>query len=275
MPSALTDDLTAPNHRLAHASTFSVWPGWRVLLQDAGVNGANVLRRVKLPGDLFARESVQLDSATYYRLWEAIDEEAGNAGGPASLRFAQKMLTDWFNPELFVALCSEDLNGALARLAKYKSGPVALKLEHNARSTTAVLEFLDRALTLPRVLMAFKLAFFVQHARLATRGPVHPLRVGWPAPDLSARDADAYAAWFGVPVEDLPVPTVVFAAQDTQRPFLTANQGMWTFFEPALRQRSIWRRSNNPNTCCWHTFLVPMQGRWAAQPRDRRCWMGG
>jgi AraC-like DNA-binding protein len=66
---------------------------------------------------------------------------------------------------------------------------------------------------------------------------VHPLRVGWPAPNLSPSDADAYAAWFGVPVEDLPLPTVVFTAQDTQRPFLTANPGMWKFFEPALRQR--------------------------------------
>jgi len=239
MRSARTDDLTAPNDRLAHASTFSVWPGWQVLIQDAGVNRANVLRRANLPGDLFARESVQLDSATYFRLWEAIDKEAGTAGGPAPLRFAQKMSTDWFNPELFVALCSEDMNGALTRLAKFKrlSGPMALKLEYDARGTTAALEFLDRALTPPRVFMAFKLVFFVQLARLATRSPVQPLRAGWPAPNLSARDADAYAAWFGVSVEDLPVPTVVFAAEDMQRPFLTANHGMWKFFEPVLRQR--------------------------------------
>lgn len=239
MQSARTDDLTAPNNRLAHASTFSVWPGWQVLIQDAGVDRANVLRRAKLPGDLFTRESVQLDAATYFRLWEAIDEEAGTVGGPAPLRFAQKMSTDWFNPELFVALCSEDMNGALARLAKYKrlSGPMALKLEHQARGTTVALEFLDRALTPPRVFMAFKLVFFVHLARLATRSPVHPLRVGWPAPDLPANDASAYATWFGVSVEDLPAPTVVFAAEDMQRPFLTANHGMWKFFEPALRQR--------------------------------------
>jgi AraC-like DNA-binding protein len=77
----------------------------------------------------------------------------------------------------------------------------------------------------------------VQLARMATRSPVHPLRVGWPAPDLSPSDAAAYAAWFGVPVEHLPLPTVVFKAEDMQRPFLTANHGMWKFFEPTLRQR--------------------------------------
>jgi AraC-like DNA-binding protein len=38
-------------------------------------------------------------------------------------------------------------------------------------------------------------------------------------------------------VDDLPSPTVVFASHDAARPFLTANHGMWKFFEPALRQR--------------------------------------
>lgn len=44
------------------------------------------------------------------------------------------MSADWFDPELFVALCSEDMNGALARLAKYKrlSGPMALKVDRDA-----------------------------------------------------------------------------------------------------------------------------------------------
>eukprot|EP01035_Chromulina_nebulosa_P019738 gene19738-25670_t len=230
-------NLTFASDSLDHTSTFSVWSSWRVMLQDAGVNGVNVLRRAKLPGDLFGRESVRLDTATYFRLWDAINEEAGNTGGPAPLRFAQKMSTDWFNPELFVSICSEDLNHALGRLAKYKGGPVALKIEHDPYRTTAVLDFLDRALTPPRVLMIFKLTFLVQLARLATRSPVHPLRVGWPTPDLSASDADAYATWFGVRVEELPFPTVVFAAEDSKRPFLTANHGMWEFFEPALRQR--------------------------------------
>jgi len=58
--------------------------------------------------------------ASYFRLWEAIEAEAGTADLPAPLRFAQKMSADWFDPELFVALCSEDMNGALGRLAKYK-----------------------------------------------------------------------------------------------------------------------------------------------------------
>lgn len=239
MKSDLTEAPQAANSRLGFAGTFAVWPGWQLLMQDAGVNGANVLRRAQLPGDMLTRENARLDSQTYFRLWSAIEAEAGTAAGPAPLRFAEKMSADWFDPELFVALCSADMSGALDRLAKFKrlSGPMALHLERTSRRTTATLEFLDRAFEPPPVLMAFKLVFLVQLARLATRSPVHPLRVGWPSPPSEAVDARAYANFFGVTVDRTPQPTVVFKTEDMERPFLTANQGMWKFFEPALRQR--------------------------------------
>jgi transcriptional regulator GlxA family with amidase domain len=61
--------------------------------------------------------------------------------------------------------------------------------------------------------------------------------VGWPSPPPAAADARAYADYFGVTVRRTPQPTLVFKTEDMARPFLTANQGMWKFFEPALRQR--------------------------------------
>lgn len=117
MPEDKPPGPTLPNGRLAHADTFAVWPGWLLLMHDAGVNAANVLRR------------------------------------------------------------------------------------------------------------------------MATRSNMHPLRVGWPLPPQSAAEARAYADYFGVAVDKTPLPTLVFSAEDAQRPFLTANHGMWSFFEPALRQR--------------------------------------
>jgi AraC-like DNA-binding protein len=230
---------TLPDGRPAHAGTFAIWPGWLLLMHDAGVNGPNVLRRAQLPGDLFARPNTRLDSETYFKLWAAIEADAGTEDGPVPLRLAKRMSSDWFEPELFVALCSDDMNGALARLAKYKrlAGPMALHIERTERKTTATLEFLDHSMPPPPVLMAFKLVFLVQLARLATRSRLHPLRVGWPQPPQSAQEARAYADYFGVSVDKAPVPTLVFSAEDAQQPFLTANHGMWSFFEPALRQR--------------------------------------
>lgn len=238
-PAEAQADAATTTGRLAHAGTFAVWPGWLLLMHDAGVNGPNVLRRAQLPGDLFSRTSTRLDSSTYFRLWAAIEEDAGQEGGPVPIRLAQRMTSDWFEPELFVALCSDDMNGALARLAKYKrlAGPMALHVTRTDQKTVAVLEFLDRALPPPPVLMAFKLVFLVQLARLATRSVLRPVRVGWPQPPHTAAEARAYADYFGVSVEKMDAPTVAFSAADAQQPFLTANHGMWSFFEPALRQR--------------------------------------
>ena len=218
---------------------YTVGPGWQLLMRDTGLQAAHVLRRAQLPGDLFGRDGARLDSAAYFRLWTAIEAEAGSTGEPVPLRIAQQMSSDWFDPELFAALCSADLNSALARLAQYKRlmAPMALDVERNSRRTTVSVAFLDATLQPPPVLAAFKAVFFVQLARLATRSRVQPLRVGWPSPPQSASDARAYEAYFGVPVVRTRAPTVVFSAADAQRPFLTANHGLWSFFEPALRQR--------------------------------------
>jgi len=46
-----------------------------------------------------------------------------------------------------------------------------------------------------------------------------------------------YEDYFGYRLQEGPVPSVSFSAEDARRPFLTANHGMWSFFEPALRKR--------------------------------------
>ncbi|MDO3606392.1 AraC family transcriptional regulator [Ralstonia pseudosolanacearum] len=223
------------------ASGYSVWPGWRLLMQDAGLVTPNVLRRAQLPGDLFARENVRLDSTNFFKLWRAIQAESEAVHGdcPAPLNIAKVMSSDWFDPELFAALCSANLGGALDRIAKYVRlvAPIAIKIERTSTQSTVVIEFLDPIESPPAVFLAFKLVFFVQLARLATRYPVKPLRVSWPLAEHSEAEQLQYKAYFGVPVGNSSLATLVFAASDMERPFLTENHKMWSFFEPALRQR--------------------------------------
>jgi AraC-like DNA-binding protein len=221
---------------------YAVWPGWRLLMQDAGLATAPILRRADLPGDLFSRDQVRLTSPDFFRLWVAIEEEARSldASLPAPLRIAKVMTSDWFDPELFAALCSADLGSAVERLAKYAKliAPMSIKLDRGATRATLTIDFLDQTTPPPDVFLAFKLVFFVQLGRLATRHAIRPLDVAWP----SANDApDAvttlYKDFFGVPVRETRLATIVFAAEDIDRPFLTANHKLWMFFEPSLRQR--------------------------------------
>lgn len=232
----------APSGRPGHPNDYAIWPGWRLLMQDAGLAASPVLRRAQLPGDLFSRQNVRLDPTSFFKLWKAIEAEAAaiNAEVPVALQIAKVMSSDWFDPELFAALCSSNMGGALDRIAKYVRliAPMIIRIDRAVQHTTVSIDFLDHTLPPPDVFLAFKLVFFVQLARLATRSPVRPLRVSWPLATSSLNDSTpAYQAYFGVPVTDAPIATLVFSAEDIERPFLTENHKMWLFFEPSLRQR--------------------------------------
>lgn len=221
---------------------YAVWPGWRLLMQDAGLASPPILRRAELPGDLFAREQVRLTSVEFFRLWEAIETEARSldAALPAPLRIAQVMSSDWFDPELFAALCSANLGNAIERIGKYVRliAPIVITLDRGADRTTVMIDFLDQTKPPPAVFTAFKLVFFVQLARLATRTAMKPLNVGWPfADETPENDAVLYQDFFGVPLGTAALGTLVFANADVDRPFLTENHKIWQFFEPSLRQR--------------------------------------
>lgn len=220
---------------------YAIWPGWRLLMQDAGLATAPVLRRAQLPGDLFARHNVRLDAANFFKLWTAIDDEAAalDPALPTPLRIAQVMSSEWFDPELFAALCSPNLAGALERISKYVKliAPMQIMLARGPSQTTITIDFVDPTTAPPLVFLGFKLVFFVQLARLATRSAVQPLRVSWPLQSTNEADAAQYAAYFGVPLSDSPLARLVFENADMDRPFLTENQKMWLFFEPSLRQR--------------------------------------
>ncbi len=210
-------------------------------MQDAGIETAPVLRRAQLPGDLFTRQNVRLNSKNFFRLWGAIDAEAESADPslPTPLKIARVMSSDWFDPELFAALCSSNMSGAIDRIAKYVKliAPMAIRVVRHADHTTVIMEFLDDSEPPLNVFLAFKLVFFVQLARLATRSSVRPLQVSWPLPAITELSSHAYEDYFGIPVTNTPQATLVFTNADMDRPFLTENHKMWLFFEPSLRQR--------------------------------------
>ncbi|WJM85107.1 helix-turn-helix domain-containing protein [Dickeya chrysanthemi] len=237
-----TEKAQALHHRNSSTRDYSIWPGWRLLMQDAGIEASPVLRRAQLPGDLFIRQNVRLDPENFFKLWVAIEAESMsvNADIPVALQIAKVMSSDWFDPELFAALCSANMRCALDRMATYVRliAPMIIKIDCSGVHTTVSIDFMDNTRPPPDVFLIFKLVFFVQLARLATRTLVQPLRVGWPLAMETQRDhALAYEAFFGAPVTNSPLATLVFLTEDMERPFLTENHKMWLFFEPSLRQR--------------------------------------
>lgn len=213
---------------------YPISPGWRLVLKDVGIAPRHVLRRAGLPEDLFIRERATVDTDEYFALWRALEEEAADPRLP--LRIGESLTVEAFDPPLFAALCSPDLNTALGRVAHYKRlvCPLKLHLEIGPRTTTLGFEWLGATTTPPAAMVATELVFFVQLARLATRESIHAVEVSMPEPPAPAK---SFAAYFGVGVKKAARPSLSFSRTDAERPFLTVNERMWQFFEPELRGR--------------------------------------
>jgi AraC-like DNA-binding protein len=215
------------------ADRFTVHAPARALLSDLGISPAHVLRRAGLPADLFARTPAQLTSEQYFALWRAIDAEADDPQLP--LTIGQALSPEVFDPLLFAALCSPDLRAAAHRIAVYKQliGPMSVQVTEAPDGITVAYRW-PPPLRPPAVLALTELAFWVILARTGTRTPVRPLRISAPEPPADPRP---YVDFLGAPVDRGPRESITFSAADADRPFLTADQGMWEFFEPELRRR--------------------------------------
>ena len=207
------------------------------MIQDLGLEPEAVLRQAQLPGEWLVRQDSFVSAEAYFSLWRAMQAQAqASSGPPLPLRIAQALSAEWFDPVLFSALCSADLHNALSRIAQYKRliCPMRLHVQTTPQHTHLTLHWPEPVADIPTVLIATELVFFVQLARMATRAPIQPLRVVCP---VALQPQASYETFWGVPVEQGPVPSLVFSEADMRRPFLTVNPSLWSFFEPALRQR--------------------------------------
>jgi len=214
---------------------FKIEPAWRPVLKDLGVRPADVLRRAKLPGDLFSQTDARLATEDYFRLWRALETEVDDPG--LALKLVDAYGAESFSPLLFAALCSPNLVVAIERIAKYKQliAPVRLTVAHGRSGVSATFAWLHASASPPRSLVTVELAFLVHLGRMATREPMKPTRVTMPELPEDARDA--HEAWLGVRVTRGAQASVRFSKEDASLPFLTADESMWRVFEPELKRR--------------------------------------
>ena len=214
--------------------SVSLENGWLILLSDLGVQPDNVLRRARLPADLFSRDNVRVSADEYFRLWRGLEAEAADPTLP--IRIAEAISTEAFHPPIFAALCSPDFSVAARRIAEYKRlvAPMSLKIEDRADNFFVSPRWDEPGLQLPASLAVMELTFLVQLARIATRESISPLKVESPYP---MRPEAAYESFFGVAPRHGLEHGVTFSAADARRPFLTASESLWQTFEPELRRR--------------------------------------
>lgn len=220
---------------MKYASNFALNTNWKLLLNDLGINLEDALRLASLPLDLFNRKDASLTPVQYFNFWQAIEQLAGINDLP--LKIGQMITVELFDPAIFACICSPNFNIAIQRLSKFKRlvGPMQLQVAIDNDTTTLELKFYNVSTPTPQSLAMSELVFFAQLARICTRHQVIPLKVT--LPDLPNNLAE-YKIFFGVLPQKSEHISIVFSRQDAERPFLTANPTMWSFFEPNL-QRSL------------------------------------
>jgi AraC-like DNA-binding protein len=214
--------------------TYPVSPAWLLLMRDLGLSSANVLRRARMPSDLLEREHASLRVDEFVRLLRALDEEAAD---PAlAIRIGESLSFEMFDPPVFAAMCSEDFNSAVERISCYKRlcAPVGFNVEVGRDATRVVVVWTEPRVVPPPLLFAMDLTYCVRLMRLGTRTNVRPRAVTCQFP---LAPAAKYEAYFGVGVDRAADSSLVFDAADAALPFLTAQAGMWSIFEPVLRRR--------------------------------------
>ncbi|KFG98036.1 AraC family transcriptional regulator [Burkholderia paludis] len=213
---------------------FAISPGWRIVIVDLGLRVDEVLRRSQLPADLFTRPESGLTTREYFRMWQAIEEMVDEPA--VALRVLDLVTTETFNPSIFAAMCSPNLEVAIRRIVQFKPliGPIRLHVAREADLLTLTVQFLEQGVPPPGSLLAIELGFFVRVARLATRTRLPARAVTLPR-DL--RPDPGYAQFFGVTPQYGDAPSVSLSLQDVRLPFVTANDAMWQIFEPDLRRR--------------------------------------
>lgn len=215
-------------HHTAH-----VGPAWRIMLRDLGLDEVAVLRRAGLSPGLLDGAGSHIGLDQLFALHNAVDAECDDPTLP--LQTGRILSVELFDPALFAAICSPDMNTAASRMGQFKRmvGAFTLDLEMGPQRTTMRY----RCKSHPRVpwtLGMSELVFLVAFARRATRHEICPLRVTvmqLPTP------VEPYRSFFGCALEQGDGYSVALSSVDANRPFLTHNDAMWDTFEPTLQRR--------------------------------------
>lgn len=215
------------------ASSYAVGPHWRLVFQDMGLDSARLLKLAGLPEDLFSRGATRISQAEYSAYWKAVDQVAVSV--PVPVTFAKTLTVEAFGAYVFAAVCCTDLNSAAERIANYKPiiGPTRIHVARDEHRTRLMLTW-PEGMEVPESIALVELLFWVALVRLTTRSDISPIEVSGP---ILPHRPEAYREYLGVDVTPAPTWSISFAAKDAARVFLTANEAMWQFFEPALRKR--------------------------------------
>ena len=206
---------------------------YKDLLQYHGINVEEVLRKAQLPTDALNHRTPTMTEEGYYRFMTAIGELSEDDALPIKLSCTNKI--EAFSPPIFAAYCSKNGAACIERLARYKRliGPMRFIVTKEVETMTIVIEGDDEDLTQPMFLVSCEIAFLTHIIRRATKEEISPVSVEM----RELPKGSALSGFLNCPVNNGKVNAVTYKMSDLSLPFISYDEGMWSYFEPELTKR--------------------------------------
>ena len=211
---------------------FIVDGKYKDLLQGAGLDVTEILRKAGLPEDILNHKTITMQEEQYYRFMQAIGDSMQDDKAMIALATGDQI--EAFSPPIFAAWCSRNGLVCIQRLAAYKKliGPLTWTLKQDEDTETVLIEPGDSSLTVPPYLVQSDMAFLIGMIRKATKEEIVPAKI-----TLMEVTGDALSDYAGVTVTKGNENSITFTGSDLNKPFVSFNPAMWDYFEPEMNKR--------------------------------------
>jgi hypothetical protein len=148
----------------------------------------------------------------------------------AAVKMASAEGIEQSSPPICAAYCSHDGRACIGRLARCKRliGPMEFIVHEGEGTLSVEMTCGDAELRMPAFLVEVEFAFLVNLIRKATKQDISPVA----AEMQEVPEDSSFAAYLGCTVEAGPRNILSFASSDRDMPFVSANDAMWSYFEP-------------------------------------------
>lgn len=202
------------------------------LLKTHGISADELLKRAKLPLDLFQRQNPCVTAEEYYRFMKAVEDLVPDQTMPITLATAEHIET--ISPPIFGAYCSANARECIERIAQYKAlaGAVIFQVTEDESGITVEIKG-EEGIELPEIIVGIEMVLLTNLIRKATKEKIIPAKVAVQKPFHNPY----YEQFLETRAQITGENTIVFKKKDTEIPFVTRNESMWNFFEPELKKR--------------------------------------
>lgn len=217
--------------RQNNMTNFIVDVQYKKILDSNGYSLPMILKKAKLPPDIFDFEPVTMKKNQYYSFCNALGEVLSD---DALIKLATKESITTSSPPIFAASCSKDGLQCIRRLSTYKKliGPVNWSISESDTEVSISLDC-DENDILPMFFVKSEFLFLIELLRRSTLKDIIPKVIYM----QKAKDDTLFSEYSKCNIISGADNAIVFIKSDLEKPFISENSSLFEYMEPELNKR--------------------------------------